>query len=298
MADTSGETESPDFKETSLEVENVKFSAVASREQFEIIKRRIKHFIPIDYLLIKEGSLAQMGPAAFAVLTTIIAYRNYKSGLCYPGIRSIALKSGVSKNTVSRAIKRLKKLGFLTWKQRRAGKVRLLSSQYYPHPLTPRKVVLNSMYGPKAIQYDHKTRFRSVEWLIERYPTIALVLESRKGDLGELQDTGLSWHLREEVGLDDEDANMVVLVFTWHLFRSWCSEFNFQIDWKPPKHIPGLIETAKALDPTNTNRKKPLEGYALSIAQFLKWVESDKDHIKRLNFGILPKLAWEWSEGI
>lgn len=64
-------------------------------------------FFAIPKIVIDSGLWALMKPSERAVYTVLCKYRNYNTDLCYPGIKSICGKSGVHKNKVCIAIKKL-----------------------------------------------------------------------------------------------------------------------------------------------------------------------------------------------
>ena len=64
-------------------------------------------FIRTQIDMFGSGLVAKIGINAFAVWSVIKCHANYNTGLCYPGIRSIAEKLDVSNSTVQRATKNL-----------------------------------------------------------------------------------------------------------------------------------------------------------------------------------------------
>lgn len=64
--------------------------------------------------MIDTGDAAKMGGTTFLVYAVIKAHTNWSTGRAFPAIETVAEKAGVSPDTVTRSIKDLEKMGYIT----------------------------------------------------------------------------------------------------------------------------------------------------------------------------------------
>lgn len=62
-------------------------------------------YLTIQRDLFESGLVAEIGPNSFAVWNAIKCHADFNTGLCYPGMRCLAEKVGLSPASVQRAVK-------------------------------------------------------------------------------------------------------------------------------------------------------------------------------------------------
>ena len=64
--------------------------------------------------MIDNGDVAKMGPHACTVYLVIKAHTNYSTGMSFPAIETIAVKSGISVAQVKRELVKLESMQYIT----------------------------------------------------------------------------------------------------------------------------------------------------------------------------------------
>lgn len=67
--------------------------------------------------MIDSGDAAEMGGTTFLVYAVIKSHANFSHGLAFPALETIARKAGISTDQVTRCIKRLENLNYITKKK-------------------------------------------------------------------------------------------------------------------------------------------------------------------------------------
>lgn len=95
--------------------------------------------------MVESGDVAKMGPGPVSVYLVIKSYSNWKDGRAFPALTTICEKSGMSKPTVVRHLKKLEEHGYI---RRDSGKLQGRSNRY---TLREKVVLRNEQDEPTAI---------------------------------------------------------------------------------------------------------------------------------------------------
>ncbi len=99
------------------------------------------NFFMVPNALIRRGVIKQVGPAAFAILTTITSFSD-SQGVCRVGRTKLSELTGISERTIDRHNKILKKMGLLSWKPGRTERANEYRFNFGPCKGSNRKYVV------------------------------------------------------------------------------------------------------------------------------------------------------------
>ena len=114
-----------------------------------------RDFFLIPRVIIDSGLWAAMCPAERSVYLVLCHYRNYKTNICFPSIRTICKNSGYHKNTVCKVLQQLVLYGLIEKKRAPQG---LRFKNIYTIFLNPN---LDPSFFPSKSEKKYKPRMRN-----------------------------------------------------------------------------------------------------------------------------------------
>lgn len=121
--------------------------------QHELFEAQVTWF-HVFHAMIEQGDLAEMGPHAFAIYAVIKSYTNFSTGRAFPGVETIAAKSGISIAQVKRELKTLEGLGYISKEKRGRSNVYTLREKIHVTDEHGRpQAVATWDYLPSSVQH-------------------------------------------------------------------------------------------------------------------------------------------------